>query len=321
MSERTAHAAVSAASDAQELRRGAPRPEDALLEVERCLLCGSAEQELRFAEPPFRVVRCRSCRLVWVTPRRDPSRLVEIYQTAYWHSDAAKDFGYTDYRRDAPLYRRTYQRRYRAIARHFPQPGEVLDVGCAAGFFLSVMKERGWRTQGVEVSAYIADFGRQSYGLDVLVGTLDEVSPQLGERKFDLITFWDVIEHLPDPVAVLKKAAEFLKPGGRLLLETQNVRSLFARVMGRRWQHYKHHEHLYHFDPSTVRELCKKAGLRILENRARLGGKYVSLGFVRERAGRVHPWLSKLLFPLAFLERTPVYVNLFDEMIVVCAKD
>ncbi|MBL8896779.1 MAG: class I SAM-dependent methyltransferase [Planctomycetes bacterium] len=303
-----------------ELLRGAPRAEDALAEVPRCLLCGSEESELRFAEPPFRVVRCKRCALVWVTPRRDSSRLVEIYQTAYWHSDAAKDFGYTDYQRDAPLYRRTYQRRTSAIARHCPTPGEVLDVGCAAGFFLSVMKERGWRTQGVEVSGYIAEFGRKNYGLDVIVGTLDEAAPQLGERKFDLITFWDVIEHLPDPITVLRRAASFLRPGGKLLLETQNVRSLFARLLGRRWQHYKHHEHLYHFDPRTVRELCRQAGLRVIENRARLGGKYVSLGFVRERAGRVHPWLSKLLFPLKLVERSPLYVNLFDEMIVVCEK-
>ncbi|MBK9384100.1 MAG: class I SAM-dependent methyltransferase [Planctomycetes bacterium] len=303
-----------------ELLRGAPRAEDALAEVARCLLCGSEESELRFEEPPFRVVRCKSCALVWVTPRRDPSRLVEIYQTAYWHSDAAKDFGYTDYQRDASLYRRTYLRRYSAIARHCKTPGEVLDVGCAAGFFLSVMKEKGWRTQGVEVSGYIAEFGRKNYGLDVIVGTLDEAAPVLGDRRFDLITFWDVVEHLPDPIAVLRRAASFLRPGGKLLLETQNVRSLFARVLGQRWQHYKHHEHLYHFDPRTVRELCRQAGLRVIENRARLGGKYVSLGFVRERAGRVHPLLSTLLFPLKLVERSPLYVNLFDEMIVVCEK-
>jgi predicted TPR repeat methyltransferase len=196
----------------------------------------------------------------------------------------------------------------------------VLDVGCAAGFFLSVMKERGWRTLGVEVSGYIAEYGRQNYGLDVIVGTLDEAAEKLGERRFDLITFWDVVEHLPDPRTILARAAQLLKPGGKVLIETQNVRSLFARVLGRRWQHYKHHEHLYHFDRRTVRELCRQAGLNVVENTAFLGGKYVSLGFVRERAGRVHPLLSTVLAPFKLVERQPLYVNLFDEMIVVCER-
>lgn len=305
------------------LLAGAPKAEDALVAVPRCLLCGSEERETRFTEPPYAVVRCRSCGLVWVDPRRDPERLLEIYQTAYWHSDAAKDFGYTDYQKDAPLYEKTYRRRYRLVRRLFEVPGRVLDVGCAAGYFLGVMKERGWRTTGVEVSGYITEYGKKTYGLDdIVVGTLAQASQVFRERdqRFDLITFWDVVEHLPDPVAILAEAAALLAPGGKIVLETQNVKSVFARLLGRRWQHYKHHEHLYHFDPSTVKELCRRAGLRVVENRAALGGKYVSLGFVRERAGRVHPLLSTLLSPLALVERFPLYVNLFDEMIVVCEK-
>lgn len=299
------------------LHQGAPTHEDTLFDVERCFLCGCEERHECFREDPYRVVRCRACGLVYVTPRRDPDRLAEIYQTAYWHSPEAKTFGYTDYRKDAELYRRTYRRRYKLIERHFAKPGRVLDVGCAAGFFLSVMKEKGWSTQGVEVSDYIAQFGRTQYGLDVFSGKLEDAG--LEPESFDLITFWDVVEHLPDPVPVLEQARKLLKPDGRLILETQNVRSLFARVLGRRWQHYKHHEHLYHFDRATVDALVSKASLRIVENRSALGGKYVSLGFIRERAGRVSRILSALLAPLAFLERRAVYVNPFDEMIVVCA--
>ena len=101
------------------------------------------------------------------------------------------------------------------------------------------------------------------------------------------------------------------------MIETQNVESRFAKLMGPRWQHYKHAEHIYHFNPDTIARVCGEAGLRILENSPRLGGKYVSLGFIAERAGRLHPVFSTLLSPLKLLANLGLYVNLFDEMILV----
>jgi hypothetical protein len=108
-----------------------------------------------------------------------------------------------------------------------------------------------------------------------------------------------------------------LRPGGKLLIETQNVDSTAARLLGKRWQHYKHAEHIYHFNPRTLGAVLERGGFRILENTPRLGGKYVSMGFVAERAGRLHPLLTTLLKPLELLRERSVYVNLFDEMIVV----
>ncbi|HKE00002.1 MAG TPA: class I SAM-dependent methyltransferase [Planctomycetota bacterium] len=290
-------------------------PDPAVLTEVRCGLCGSARARLRFADPPYRVVRCEDCGLVYVTPRRDEGKLREMYAVDYWRSPAAKDFGYTDYLRDEPLYRRTYRRRFAVVRRHCSRPGRVLDVGCAAGFFLSVAKEEGWRCTGVEVSPAMSAFARERYGLDVRVGTLAD--QHLDAASFDLVTFWDVVEHLPDPISVLREARRLVAPGGRVLVETQNVASLFARVLGRRWQHYKHAEHLYHFDPSTVRRLLGEAGLEAVEVGSALGGKYVSLEFVVERAQRVHPALSKVLSPLRAIGRRSLYVNLFDEMVVV----
>lgn len=290
-------------------------PDPTLLSEVGCGLCGSKRSRLRFAEPPYRVVACEECGLVYVTPRRDEARLRDLYLVDYWRSPAAKDYGYTDYLRDEPLYLRTYRRRFRAVERHAPAPGRVLDVGCAAGFFLAIAKERGWKCTGVEVSPAMAAFARERYGLDVRLGTLGE--QRFDPASFDLVTFWDVVEHLPDPVAALQEARRLLAPGGLLLLETQNVASAFARALGRRWQHYKHAEHLYHFDPRTVRRLLGLAGLEAVEVRAALGGKYVSFEFIVERASRLHPVASALLSPLRALGRRAVYVNLFDEMIVV----
>ena len=205
------------------------------------------------------------------------------------------------------------------MRRFVPGPGRALDVGCAAGFFLKVLADEGWSVAGVESSPAIAGHASEVYGLPpVHVGDL--ASAPFPPGSFDLVTMWDLVEHVPDPVALLERAAELLAPEGRLVIETQNVESPFSRLMGPRWQHYKHLEHLYHFGPATLDALLARTGFERLHRTARFGGKNVSLGFIRERATRVHPWLGTLLAPLRPVDRLHLYVNLFDEMIVVAKR-
>ncbi len=291
-------------------------PEHALHPV-ACGLCGAADSELKFEDAPFSVVTCRGCGLTYVTPRlADRDLLQHVYDEGYWSSTAAKTRGYTDYRADAPLYLRTYRKRLAVVDRHFERPGRVLDVGCAAGYFLAVMQERGWQVTGLEPSDAIREQAAERVGrANVRKELLDEAD--LAPGSFDLVTLWDVLEHVPDPVRALSRVRSLLAPGGKLLVETQNVDSLAARVLGKRWQHYKHAEHIYHFNRGTLGRVLAGAGFRELENSPRYGGKYVSLGFIAERAGRLSPLLSFALSPLRMLRGVALYVNLFDEMIVV----
>jgi len=284
-----------------------------------CYLCGRGDPELKFEDAPYRVVRCPDCGLVYVLPRLSAEELQAMYQTAYWESDHAKDFGYTDYVKDAELYVNTYRMRREVITERVSEPAKVLDVGSAAGFFLSTMKEIGWECHGVELSETMVERSKEMYGLQhVFAGTLDDAPYEPG--TFDVITFWDVIEHLEDPAQILARASELLKDDGFLVIETQNVESRFAKVMGKNWQHYKHAEHLYHFSPKTVAMLLERAGFTIEENTPRRGGKKVSFDFLVERVGKIHPALSVLASPLRLIGRRSLYINLFDEMIVVARK-
>ncbi|HZM00469.1 MAG TPA: class I SAM-dependent methyltransferase [Planctomycetota bacterium] len=281
-----------------------------------CLFCGVTDERLRFRDEPFRVVQCRRCGLTYVNPRLPSEQLHQLYQEEYWASARAKEFGYSGYLAEGPLYRRTYRRRMPVIRRYKPRPGALLDVGCAAGFFLAVAAEEGWRTTGVELSAPMVEYATRELRLpDVRRGDL--LSVELPARSFDVVTLWDVLEHLEDPPAHLAAARKLLAPDGVLVIETQNVASPFARLMGRKWQHYKHIEHLYHFDPRTLARLLAEAGFEILENTPRLGGKYVSMDFLVERVGRLHTWLPTLASPLRLLGSRALYVNLRDEMVVV----
>jgi SAM-dependent methyltransferase len=292
---------------------------DSFAEVEACGVCGSTRRSTRFEEAPFRVVRCGDCGLVYVTPRLRPEVLPEVYAGDYWRSDSPKQRGYADYVADARLYLRTFEKRWRLVRRFTGGPGRALDVGCAAGYWLRVLAERGWDVTGVEPSAEIAAHARHALGA-ARVHEGDLASARFEAGRFDLVTLWDVVEHVPDPVALLREAARVLSPGGVLVLETQNVESRFARLLGPRWQHFKHLEHLYHFGPGSLSALLARAGLEPLHRTARYGGKHVSVGFLRERATRLHPALERVLRPLARVDRWHAYVNVFDEMVVVARR-
>lgn len=294
-------------------------PAHELREHVLCVLCGTDEHVTLFSAPPFRIVRCAECSLVYTLPRLPTARITEMYQVDYWRSAEARNFGYTDYLRDRERYLRTFRLRSKVIERYKTSPGRVLDIGCAAGFFLKVMEEKGWETTGVEISASMADFARTDLKLsNVFTGALDAQSFE--PESFDVITLWDVIEHLEDPRPVLATAKRLLKNDGILVVETQNVESVFARWMGRRWHHYKFEEHLWHFSPKTLSELLALEQFTVLETSPRRAGKYVALNFVLERSARIHPMLPKLLLPLRCLGSLSLYINPLDEMIAVASK-
>ena len=283
----------------------------------RCRVCGSERFRSQFREGSHEVRRCDVCGFVWVSPRLDDGELLALYNSErYWRSDSPRTVGYGDYRGDVELYMRTFRRRLGRALRDGPSGGRALDVGCGAGYCLAVLAERGFDVYGVEVSATIAREAAARVGAEhVHVGTL-ETSPHSPD-SFDLVTMWDVVEHVVDPRALLERARQLLRPDGLLVVETQNVNSLFARLLGRRWHHYKHDEHLSHFAPATISRLLQETGFRVEAITPRFAGKYVSGEFVAERSGRLHPALARVLQPLARTGRRGLYVNVMDEILVL----
>jgi SAM-dependent methyltransferase len=285
--------------------------------VSQCPMCGSERFTTAFEEHPYSVRRCSDCGFGWVTPRLRETALADMYtDDSYWRSQSPKTLGYHDYRADEPLYLDTFRRRLAYVLRDGPRSGTALDVGCAAGFCLQVMRELGFEAHGVEVSETIARHAIEHFGFDTVhVGTLE--SSPVPEASVDLLTMWDVVEHVVDPRSLLRKAHALLRPDGLLVLETQNIDSAFARLLGPRWHHYKHAEHIYHFTPATVRSLLEETGFEVDKVTPRFGGKYVSFQFIVERAARLHPALSRALRPLARFHSARVYLNFMDEMVVI----
>ena len=285
-----------------------------------CQVCGSAERTLKFEDGPYHVYTCSACTFVYVTPRLTGQALLDVYNGTYWKSDNPKVRGYADYAKESALYLKTYKLRMKLVSKWLPEKGRILDVGCAAGYFLRIAQQHGHDVHGVELSQAIAQEAIQSLGADrVYNGFLDDAVEARGwqDHSFDLVTIWDVIEHVPEPQGLLASIKKMIKPGGKLLLETQNVNSKLANKLGKRWHHYKHDEHLYHFNPDTISRLLTDCGYKVLTCGPSYAGKYVSFGFLAERAGRLGTIPGLLAKPLALLKPCNLYVNPHDEIIVI----
>jgi SAM-dependent methyltransferase len=297
--------------------RAAGRTVSAHLVDPACALCGGRERRVRFRAGEHAVVTCEGCDLTYVTPRMEPDALLErVYNASYWSSPAPRERGYADYLGDSELYRATFERRLRALQRLLPRGGRALDVGCGPGVFLGVLHTAGWDVAGIEPSARAREAANAQLRRGAVQrGTLAEACFE--PASFDLVTLWDVLEHLPDPLGELRAARALIAPHGRLVVETQDVNSLAARLLGPGWHHYKHCEHLHHFHRGTLRRALRASGFEPLSMRAGPGGKYVRREFLVERSARLWPALPGLVQRLTRLLPEVVWVDLHDEIVCV----
>lgn len=242
------------------------------LETVPCLLCGTSAAEsvlMLDAGANGRIVRCRQCTLTYVSPR--PVSTLSLYEDAAYFSAGQAESdgirrGYDAYLNDAEFLTPYFDRVARAVAeRRGERSGRLLEVGCAAGFFLERARRLGFSVQGVEPSRDAARVAVERFGLDVQASPLEQAKLDAG--SFDVIVLLQTIEHVRDPAATLAHLRELMKPGGLLLMTTPNQSSWLARLSRSRWFEYKPPEHLVYFTPETMTQLLGKARLADVEIR------------------------------------------------------
>lgn len=234
----------------------------------------------------FGLRRCSVCEFVFTWPR--PADLERYYPAFY------RRYG----RRSAGLLQRLQQRRARRWIRERAAPGRCLEIGCGDGWVLAAIRDRGWTVVGLERSPESARPAREIHRLPVAVGPLEAIREA---GTFDLIVLHHVLEHLPDPLAVLRACAKRLAPGGRLILAVPNFASWQRRFAGPYWVHLDVPRHLGHFTPHSLAEALRRAGLQPVRE-----------GFVSweyDPFGWIEAVLNRLRFPLntalRLLQRDP----------------
>ncbi len=287
--------------------------EELPLEDVSCLMCDHDVYDVIESSPPFTVARCNQCSFVYVTPRIPESHLHLVYAWDYYDSGNPADYGYDKYLEDGELHKRTFAMKADFVQRH-KKSGRLLEVGSAGGFFLKEMQRRGFKVEGIEISEKAAQFSRDVLGLKTIHTSKLEDAPVKG--PFDVIALWDVIEHVSDPLKTMQHLRKLIAPDGVLIIQTQNIDSMFAKLLGQRWHHFKHLEHIYHFSPETMNDALTASGFEISELTAKGSGKYISGQFFIDRMRRISPTAHFCLKPFKFLGGLAFYVNLRDEFIV-----
>jgi SAM-dependent methyltransferase len=251
--------------------------------------------------------RCESCGLGRAeTSGFDP----RAYYTGGYFSGQHSD-GYSDYRAAEPILRREFARSVEFV-HGLCGGGRLLDLGCAYGFFLQEA-QRYFDVSGIELAEDAAEHCRRS-GLNVLSGVADEANMRrLG--PVDVITLFDVIEHLPQPHETLALCERYLNPGGIIVITTGDFASPLARLMGPKWRLMTPPQHLWFFTKESIRRMS--ASLDLSLERCNHPVKIVPVSLIFFQLQRMLRFRGS---PIAIASRFGVPVNLFDAMRIVLRK-
>jgi SAM-dependent methyltransferase len=242
---------------------------EVLWETAGCPLCGGRRWIAMDDAPVFlwedrrcTAVVCQGCGTCFTTPRPTAATIHRFYGNYEPHSTCG--LSAAERRKQLGPRRRWKFWKYYHPQRHglpLHGKGRLLDFGCGAGAYLEMMHRQGWQVVGLDVCAEVVERIRTELRLTALTGTLPHA--ELPPESFDVVTMWHSLEHVYDPVEVLRHVWRVLAPGGKLVLGVPNVGGAPRRWFGRSWYGWSLPHHLTHFTPHTLRQAVEHAGFQV----------------------------------------------------------
>ena len=226
-----------------------------------CNGCGGSSRELIFVKDGYRLVRCSACALAYIDNPPTPEELKRLYSgAANYHAELQdpKSDAYAAMARTADQHLR--------IVRKYRSNGRLIDIGCSTGLFLDRAARSGFHVEGVEYSSDSADYARTAFGVTVTEGDVRDAPA----GPWDVLTMFDVIEHVRDPAADMRAAADLLASGGLFIVSTPDIDGLFPRLSYRLakkldyWPHPEPPYHLFQFSKRTLAAMLEKNGFEVL---------------------------------------------------------
>lgn len=280
-----------------------------------CPVCKTEKATFYCAKNKYRIYMCASCGYGFVSPT--PPTTQELYDENYFRNTQGESFGYVDYDKDKEAMRSVFDDSLLKLEK-LTAGRKLMDIGAATGYFLDIAKKRNWQTYGSEISEF-AGAEAQKRGHIMHIGELTNAQ-NLDTQ--DVITMWDVLEHVTSPREYVKKALELLNPDGVLFVNTVNISSLWSKFMGKRWHLIVPPEHLNYFSTESLKQLLKQEGFTVLE--ARTLGKKFSLAYIFKT---LHSWQGLMMWRyLASFFDKPIFrtlqipINLRDNIYVIARK-
>ncbi|KND49432.1 MAG: Alternative oxidase/tellurite resistance protein TehB [Parcubacteria bacterium C7867-003] len=278
-----------------------------------CSLCQSVDATFFTEKKGFKIYKCSKCKLLFIFPL--PAS-IDVYDKAYF-SGADNGFGYVDYDVDKEAMVPTFNKYFDIFKKFGKKDGKLLDIGSATGFFMELARFKGFQVSGIEISDFAAEKGRKK-GLSITTG--DIFTPNFASENFDVITMFDVIEHVPNPKETISEARRILKKGGILVINTPDAESFWAKILGANWQLIMPPEHINYFSPKNLGDYLSKNGFNVLLSTKI--GKSFTIQYILKM---LYKWQgSKIfltnLFSRGFLSKIHIPINLRDNFFMIVQK-
>lgn len=230
--------------------------------IRSCAICADEHHAQLTQAPTVNYYQCVGCQVIFLNPQ--PA--LETLRQQYTQKELMNTGPVSAWFKHKPFYVKAQERaRVHDVVR-YKRHGALLDIGCGMGDFCSVAGEVGFRIFGTEFSDTYAEEAKKRVSFAKLyIGRVQEIP--FADAKFDVITLWHVLEHLPDPLETLARLRQLLNPGGIVCIEVPNVEQKRKRPMYRSdLEDYPvdRLEHLFYYSGHALEQACAKAGLKVL---------------------------------------------------------
>ncbi|HIH14719.1 MAG: type 12 methyltransferase [archaeon GW2011_AR17] len=271
----------------------------------KCNLCGSLETKKYVVFKEYTLMKCSSCGLLFTD--QNSIQVKNMYSKDYFDGVHGNFFvdckkGYESRIKGSGKLQ-NFQHILQKIKEIKPQ-GKFMDIGCATGVFLDMAQKEGYDVTGVDVSAFACQYTSENFGIKTLQGKLEDLHVE--DKSFDIITMWDVIEHVPDPHAFLKEVNRVLKDDGIIFVLTINDSSLMGWLAEgiyvssfktiptfTRMIHPIHHN--YHFKEKHVQKYLDTNGFSFIwKEKSEMPAETIEGGAFVKNAARVLYFISGL---------------------------
>lgn len=286
--------------------------------ITTCPACASRRCGRRIVKNDLAIHACRACGTWFVADPPPSASLREIYREGYFTESLAQ---HADASTEAAAWRATRanaRRRLRTLRRFAPHATHLLDVGCGTGGFLSVARE-AYACEGIDISDEAVGIVRDKLGVPARSGDL--LAMDLPEGAYDIVTLFDVIEHVPRPREMVQRVGKLLSTNGIVMLTTGDVDSLAFRVSPSHWHLMTPPEHLTFFSRTGIVRLIERAGLRV--ERVAHEPVGANVGYMADKIAQTVGGPARglpMLMRLARLDRLDLDVNLLDVVTVVARR-
>jgi SAM-dependent methyltransferase len=257
---------------------------------ETCRLCGSSDAISRYKVKAYTIKECCGCGFVYTSPLAAQESIYNLYKNKYFSSKGS--LGYTDYEENSRIRVATFRYYFSKLEPFLSRKENVLDVGCADGSFLRITKDEVFNcNEGIELNEEM--FERTSKEFHLYKQPLEQF---VADKEYDLITLFDVLEHIPDLKNACAKLGDICRTDGLLVVLTPDYGSRSRKLYGSKWFQFKPEEHINYFTEKRMTELLAAYGFETLYTEK--GVSRVDQAFIRDRLKRYGYRFPGFLFSL-----------------------